>query len=317
MSITAEAAAAAGLSQQEIDAINGVDDDQDDAALADIAGDDDGDDAGGDDDGGQDEDDAAGDGAGDVSDGGEGAGDQGDEGQDGQPVATDDLFAVVPDDLPEVTFTPKLSGELLPEFAQATEQAYDAADAKIDAIEAKFSEGELDEDAKRAEIRKVERERDAEIRRLNASSQNMEIEGQKWQAEQAAFFKANDAYAKNNTLFNALNAEVVRIANLPESAGKSGLQVLYAAKATVDAAIMAIAGTARAAATPKAAQTSQPQKPKARMPDVKTLTDVPAAAAPEVGQDRFAHLDKLDGLQLEAALARMSEADQAAYLAGR
>lgn len=206
---------------------------------------------------------------------------------------------------------------MLPEFAQATEQAYDAADAKIDAIEAKFQEGELDEDAKRAEIRKVERERDAEIRKLNASSQNMEIEGQKWQAEQAAFFKANDAYAKNNTLFNALNAEVMRIANLPESAGKSGLQVLYAAKATADAAIMAIAGTAPAAATPKATQTPQPQKPKARMPDVKTLTDVPAAAAPEVGQDRFAHLDKLDGLQLEAALARMSEADQAAYLAGR
>ena len=226
MSITAEEAAAAGLSQQEIDAINGVDDDQDDAALADIAGDDEGDDAGGDDEGGQDDDGAAGDGASDVSDGGEGAGDQGDEGQDGQdgqPVATDDLFAVVPDDLPEVTFTPKLSGELLPEFAQATEQAYDAADAKIDAIEAKFQEGELDEDAKRAEIRKVERERDAEIRKLNASSQNMEIEGQKWQAEQAAFFKANDAYAKNNTLFNALNAEVVRIANLLESVGKSGL----------------------------------------------------------------------------------------------
>lgn len=46
------------------------------------------------------------------------------------------------------------------------------------------------------------------------------------------------------------------------------------------------------------------------------VRDVPAADTADVGNDRFAHLDKLTGLKLEAAIAAMTEADKQAYLSG-
>jgi hypothetical protein len=324
MSITPEEARAAGLSQEEIDAINGHDPAEDTTALEEIAGDDEGDDGdegddaagGGVDDG--DDDQAGSQAAGAAQNGEDGAGQGAVEQAAGGQAAEvdDDPFAAIPEDLPAVNFTPKLSGELLPEYAQATDAAYDKADKRLEEIEAKFEEGELSAAERREQTRQVERERDAEIRKLSAASQNAEIEGQRWQAEQAVFFRANGTYLKNAMLYNALNAEVVRLAGAPEAAGKSGMEILYAAKAVVDAAVRAITGAATPT-TPQPKKDATPSKPRASMPDVKTLADVPAAAAPEVGQDRFAHLDKLVGLELEAAIARMSEPDKAAYLAGR
>lgn len=38
----------------------------------------------------------------------------------------------------------------------------------------------------------------------------------------------------NPILYNALNAEVRRLAHTPEAQGKTGLQVLYEAKATIE-----------------------------------------------------------------------------------
>lgn len=309
MGISAEEAQAAGLSQEEIDAINGVDADQDDDVLAEIAGDYDkeNDDAS-DESGSDDTDDKA---AGEA-----GGTDEAEEQEAGSVTApaADDLFAGI--EAPVVAFVPKLSGELLPEFAQATEQVYDAADAKLEEIEAKFDSGDLDEAAKRAEIRKVERERDAEIRKISAASQNAEIGAQKWQAEQEAFFKTHAEYSEPQ-MFGMLNAEVIRIANLPESAGKSGIEVLEAARRSVDRQIEALY-VKRYGKAPEQGQKKQTEsKPKAKRPDVQTLGGVPAAAAPDTGNDRWAQLDKLTGMAYETALSRLSEADQAAYLAGR
>lgn len=316
MGISAEEAQAAGLSQEEVDAINGVDADQDDDALAEIAGDatDEGDDGYASDESG-DSDEEGSDSEGGEEEGadlwggseagaGDSAGDAGDAGDAGS------LFDGIeaPTDVP---FTPRLTGDLLPEYSEATEKAYDAADARIEAIEQKYADGELDEREKRAEVRKIERERDLEIRKISAASHNAELEAQKWEAHQQAFFRANKAYTQP-LLFNALNAEVIRIANLPESAGKSGIEVLLAAKRSVDRQLMAVTGKA-----PDSDTQSKPPKPKAGRPDVQTLGGVPAAAAADTGGDKWAWLDKLSGMQYEAALAKLSEADQAAYAASR
>ena len=323
MGITAEEAQAAGLSQEEIDAINGVDGDIDEAALIDTAGDEadndnqeDENDASDessdtDEEGAADESDAGDDGSDDESSDNDGgaAGSGTDGADDGADDGSSDLFAGI--EPVAVAFVPKLSGDLLPEFAQAVEGAYDAADTQLDAIEKRFLEGELDADQKRAEIRKVERGRDDQIRKLNAASQNTEIEGQKWQAEQEAFFKDNQAYT-GPLLFNALNAEVVRLAALPEAAGKTGMQILQAAKLSIDRQLAAVV---KAPSVQK--QKTADSKPKAQRPDVQTLGGVPAAAAADTGQDRFAHVDKLTGMAFEQALSRMSETEQAAYLASR
>lgn len=329
MGITAEEAQAAGLSQAELDAINGVDADQDDAALAEIAGDDndkeegddasdesdtdekDGDKGEGDDgaDDNADDGDAAGTGADDS--GGGVSGDGGSE-DDGAGSGTD-LFAGIEEI--DVAFVPQLTGELLPEFAQATEKAYDDAAAALDAVEGKFQEGELDADERRAEVRKIERERDAEIRKINAANTNAEIQGQKWDAEQKAFFKAHQGYAQP-LLFNALNAEVMRIASLPEAAGKSGMQILQAAKRSIDQQLAAVTG-GKLPDADKQKQKRADGKPKAKRPDVQTLGGIPQAAAADTGDDKWAHIDKLTGLDYERALSKMSEAEQAAYLASR
>jgi len=190
MSITAEEAAAAGLSQAEIDAINGVEaaDPENDEILGEIAGDDQ---AGGDDgDGGEDDDqgdDAAGD-DGAAAAGDSGAGD--DQGADaGDVAAADDLFAVDPADLPAVNFVPQLTGELLPEFVEAETAAYTTADAKRAEFEAKFEAGDIDEAQLKAEQRRVEQELNAEIRKINAANTNAELSIQRWNAEQEAFLK--------------------------------------------------------------------------------------------------------------------------------
>lgn len=317
MGITPEEAQAAGLSQEEIDAINEVDEqaeegteeateeeaDEENDDASDESGDNTDEEADGDDDG---------EAADDTDDAEEQEADSVTE--ETAPPATDDLFAGI--EPPVGAFVPKLSGELLPEFAQATEQVHDAADAKMEAIEAKFDAGDLDEAAKRAEIRKIERERDAEARKINAASQNAEIGAQRWEAEQKAFFKTHAEYGEP-WMFNLLNAEVVRIANLPESAGRSGSEVLEAARRSVERHIEE-AFAKRHRKAPEQEQKKQTEgKPKAKRPDVQTLGGVPAAAAPDTGNDRWAQLDKLTGMAYETALSRLSESDQAAYLAGR
>lgn len=325
MTISAADAQAAGLTQEEIDAINEVDPDQDDNALAKIAGEDgdDDDNADDDDDNGND-DDGADDGDDDDSTNDDAAGDNGTSGgaADGDGAAGSDggddgdLFAgIEPDD---VAFNLKLSGKLLPEFEEQVDEAYSASDAKIDLVEHKFTNGEIDDQERRAEVRKIERERDNAIREINAASINAETNQQKWQAEQQAFFKQHQAYTQP-LLFNALNAEVVRIANLPESAGKSGLQVLLAAKASIDKQLQAVTGKA-----PTAGQEQKPAsgkkaegKPKAERPGVQTLGGVPTAQSADTGGDKWAHIDKLSGMDYERALANMSDADRTAYLSAR
>jgi len=59
------------------------------------------------------------------------------------------------------------------------------------------------------------------------------FEDMRWQIEQQTFFAIHKDYTEP-PLFDALNAEVLRLANLPESAGKKGIQILLDAKANID-----------------------------------------------------------------------------------
>lgn len=313
MSISQEETAAAGLSQEELDAINGVDGEQDEELLQEIA-----------DAEGADGDDPADTGAdaGEVEDEGQEADEDEEAAQQEQKAQEQpeqgqaDELDFTADDL-AVAFVPKLSGELLPDFEEAVTAAYSKTDEQLAALEVRYEAGEVEEAAYRQEARQLQRQRDAEIRKLEAASTNTEIGMQLWQAEQQAFFKANPQYSQP-ILYNALNAEVIRIASLPEAADKNGLQVLVAAKRVVEQQLQAVAGLA----PNKDSQPKQPEKaaikrPAAKRPDVPTLAGVPQAAAADVGADKWSHLDKLSGMAFESALAKLSEADQQAYLAGR
>ena len=94
--------------------------------------------------------------------------------------------------------------------------------------------------------------------------------------------------------------------------------MLCLAKANVEKAFSAMFPGASKEKAPaeKAGKKPVTPKPKAQRPTHQTLRDVPAADTADVGTDRFAHLDKLTGLKLEAAIAAMTEADKQAYLSG-
>lgn len=304
------------LSDTEREALTATD--VDDEGLAEIAGDDDDDEADdGDGDGdGDEEEEAAGPEEADTE--GEQTDDPGEE-QEAEQEEVADEVALDLDSIPPVHFVPKLSGDVLPRFQQQIDALEGSKQAERDALEDKFESGEIDSKAYREATRAIDSALRAETRKIEAASQNAEINGQLWAAEQAAFFKANKTYTReaNPVLWGTLNQEVMRVANDPATSGLTGIQVLCLAKANVEKAFSAMFPGASKGNTPeKGSKQPVSPKPKAQRPNHQTLRDVPAADTADVGVDRFAHLDKLTGLKLEAAIASMSEADKQAYLSG-
>ena len=305
------------LSDTEREALTATD--VDDEGLAEIAGDDDDgeDDA---DDGTEEDGDADDSESEEAGTEGEQADDDPGEEQEAEQEEVADEVALDLDNIPPVHFVPKLSGDVLPRFQQQIDALEGSKQAERDALEDKFEAGDIDSKAYREQSRAIDSALRAETRKIEAASQNAEINGQLWAAEQAAFFKANKTYTReaNPVLWGTLNQEVMRVANDPATAGLTGIQVLCLAKANVEKAFSAMfpgAGKGKAPAEKPGKKPVTP-KPKAQRPNHQTLRDVPAADTADVGNDRFAHLDKLTGLKLEAAIASMSEADKQAYLSG-
>lgn len=295
-----------GLSAEELERLTpeeraeweALDPDTTDEALAELAGDDDdggdeGDDEGGDDDGaGADDDDQSG------NDDGTAGNDDDIAGKgEGEDKGGDDKTALLADDeLPTVNFVPRFSGELLPEYqgqiAELTEK-YEAGDLSLT-------------------------EMLAETRKLEAASRNQETQEQLWEAEQKAFFQHNPNFdpGKNRILAGALNQEVIRLANSKEAAGLSGIQILYAAKKSVSEALgLSTVASKSDADNGKQGKSQEKPKPKASRPDIKTLGGVASADEDaDTGTGKFAHLEKLEGLALEAAVAKLTPAEQAEWL---
>lgn len=304
------------LSDTEREALTATD--VDDEGLAEIAGDDD--DGEDDADDGTEEDGDADDSESEEADTeGEQADDPGDE-QEAEQEEVANEVAIDLDNIPPVHFVPKLSGDVLPQFQQQIDALENSKQAERDALEDKFEAGEIDSKAYREGVRAIDAALRVETRKIEAASQNAEINGQLWAAEQAAFFRVNKTYTReaNPVLWGTLNQEVMRVARDPATAGLSGIQVLCLAKANVEKAFSAMFPGASKEKAPaeKAGKKPVTPKPKAQRPTHQTLRDVPAADTADVGNDRFAHLDKLTGLKLEAAIASMSEADKQAYLSG-
>lgn len=302
------------LSDTEREALTATD--VDDEGLAEIAGDDEEE---------GDDDLEEGDGADEEEGADEGDpkhdGDQDDDGEEQEEAEQEaPVEELSLDDIPPVYFVPKLSGDVLPQFQQQIDALENSKQAERDALEDKFEAGEIDSKAYRESVRAIDSALRVETRKIEAASQNAEINGQLWAAEQAAFFRANKTYTReaNPVLWGTLNQEVMRVARDPATAGLSGIQVLCLAKANVEKAFSAMFPGASKEKAPaeKAGKKPVTPKPKAQRPTHQTLRDVPAADTADVGTDRFAHLDKLTGLKLEAAIASMSEADKQAYLSG-
>jgi len=223
-----------------------------------------------------------------------------------------------------------------PQFPRYTAPPVEKYDEKIAALdarqaeaEAKFKAGDLELDALRAEDRKIEGERrtlqEAKLKHDISVEQTNQSDAQKWQYDIARFMReAKKAdgidYSGNRTLNAALDQTVKDLANAKDKDGKlindekSGRWFLREAHKQV----MKDIGRKPAAAADAAAETPAQKKAAAaaaRKTDPKklpqTLAKVPAADAAGDGDDpEFGHLEGLDGLDLEDAVARMTPAQQ-------
>jgi len=185
---------------------------------------------------------------------------------------------------------------------------YDAGDIPIDEwLEAR--------DEIRDELNRLKLE-DSISGKINAQTNE-----QLWERDQATFFSMNPDFVvpregatEQNIILNAaLDGAVKSLANRPENADKTGIWVLYQAKKMVQKSM---------GITPTASEQSEEEEinrlaaqEKALKKVPKTLKDTPPAQEEIGSEDEFASLDKLEGIELEKALALLPESKRDQYLA--
>ena len=266
----------AGLSPEEIAALNENDDDGDDDtdALRALVGDEDGNDDDATDDDDVDADDAA-----------------------------DDALA---DEADAVNaFIPKQTAEFVDDFDK---RMADIKAAKAELRE-QLNNGDIDLDqyeAKKDEISDEETSlRIKQASAENAARQNAHIDAERWKWEQEQFFgdKRNAIY-QDKIVMAALNAAVIDLANDPKNANQKGTFFLSEADKIV---------RERFGVASNAGKAQQNRKPDlSKIP--KTLGDLPSAAIEDADGGEFSHLDRLTGMDLERAIAQLSPEQVQRYL---
>ena len=308
-----------GLSEDELAALEADDDDLD--ALKDIAGDDDDDD---DTDGG--EDDADDDLDEDDADADDDETAAAAEAVARQPVKSDRPAASDADPAAQGDDDGDVDGDGLGEFQSSyTAEAVENFDARMQefadskkALRAQLANGDIDMDAyedQRESITVQEQAlREQNLKAVIASEQAEQAASNRWKWEQERFFadKTNAIYTDALTM-GMLDMAVKQLAQDPKNAARTAPWFL----AEADKMVRERTGATR---TEPAKVDAKKETEAKRKPDLskvpKTLADLPAAELNDTGTDEFAHLDKLTGMKLEAAIAKMSPAQQARYLGG-
>ena len=133
---------------------------------------------------------------------------------------------------------------------------------------------------------------------INAAQQNDFVAKQIWQKQQETFFQAKqNAIYGDDIISAALNAAVIKLASDPKYADEDGMFFLNEADKIV---------RERFGIVKEAAAKDVPS----RKPDLskipKTLGDLPNAAVDETNDGEFAYLEKLEGMDYENAVAKIS-----------
>ncbi len=208
-------------------------------------------------------------------------------------------------------------------------------DSQINAIKeerkallTKFKDGEIDLDVmlekrdeldeKRAALR--DQQRAHELLR----DQSEHDAKRTWEIEVAHFQRAHQEYGLDKdgkpvdpVMFNALDGLVKQLAADLANVDKPAHWFLDEAHALIAAKMQPPKPTAKEQ-TPK--EGGDKTVVKSRKPDLsvvpKTLADIPAAESERPATDEFANLDKLSGMELEQAVARLTPDQQARYANG-
>lgn len=150
----------------------------------------------------------------------------------------------------------------------------------------------------------------------NNQHQNLKIAEQRWMWQQEQFFEAekNSIY-KDPIIESALNTAVKNLASDPANVNRSGMWFLTEG----DRLVRERFNLGKPPADDKGGADDKGKgKDASRKPNLTevppTLGNLPAAESSETGADEFAHLDKLSGMDLEQALARLTPEQTDRYL---
>ena len=196
------------------------------------------------------------------------------------------------------------------------------------AIVTKFKEGEIGVDDLLSQTHEVD-QRIAALREHNLAANlasEFTTQGKKqaaqdlWQREQDTFMDDHQEYNNDPILRSALNAAVVTLARDPENRRWTGAKVLEEAHKQVHARFSQPSAGDKPTDKPTDKQPSEAAKKTeaARRPDLaslpRTLGGLPPADVSSTGQDEFAALDSLSGVELENALAKLTPEQESRYL---
>ena len=261
----------------------------------------------------------------DDDEGEEGNGDEGDDDpQDDPTLAVDDPTAAAQaasDDQEgddqgdgaetkeEFTTQPKpLFNAELPADIQAQRTAIDE---KEDALDRQFDEGDITFSEHKKALREINQQRNALDRaelkaELAAEAYQTQIDNS-WQASQTAFFSAHpEINTANDVQMTALDHLVRQETKaVLDKGGVIGVPELERAYAKFKQAFNIADSAPKQAKAPSA-------KNEGVVPP--NLGKLPAATANDTDDGKFAHLDRLEGVAFEDALAKLSDAQRDEYL---
>lgn len=261
----------------------------------------------------------------DDDEGEEGNGDEGDDDpQDDPTLAVDDPAAAAQaaandqegDDQgdgaetkEEFTTQPKpLFNTEIPADIQAQRTEIDE---KEDALDKQFDEGDITFSEHKKALREINQQRNALDRaelkaELAAEAYQTQIDNS-WQASQEAFFSAHPEFKIDNEAKWAAFDQLVKneTKSVLDKGGAVGVPELERAYTKYKQAFNI------EAASPKQAKAPASKNEGVVPPN---LGKLPAATANDTDDGKFAHLDRLEGVAFEDALAKLSDAQRDEYL---
>jgi hypothetical protein len=225
-------------------------------------------------------------------------------------------------------FAPQYQVQGVENFKEVVAQLDAELDTKAADLAAKYESGELSFTDYRKEERALSRfyeDQRQELVKANlkaeiAAEHSRQSSAQKWELEQNLFFSdraENADYKTDPVLRGALSAQLEVLYADEKNAGKPGIWFLREAGKALDERFNRVAAPTSPQANSKLKETEEMlRKRKASHPDIpKTLASIPTAEENVDNKNEFDWLDKLSGLDLERAMAKMSDTERDRYLA--
>lgn len=192
-------------------------------------------------------------------------------------------------------------------------------------VVAQYKEGALELDEMLSQVEALDQQRtDLRLAKEKADllkEQNEQNAEQLWQWEIQRFMRTvrrTEGIDYTDPILNAaLDVAVKDLANKPEHADKDGEWFLTAAHSLVKQKF----GLGAKEDKDKPKEDPVKKAVEERKPDLKAVPknvgDLPRAGDEPTGEDEFAYLDKLEGIELEQALAKLPKDQVERYLTGR